>query len=275
MKVSDIMSREVVYTSPQCPLDEAIHLFETHPFRHLPVVDEGRMVGMISDRDVALATGWILSSYRGSRDGPGPESVGEIMRESVRCLPDHATVNQAANLFLEEKISALPLIADKELVGVITTTDLLRTCLDGDPGFDWKIREGSTVDAWMSSDVCTADPDMPLFDALDACKDEHVRHLPVVEGGKLVGMISDRDLRSGLGQEIASDMVAQGEGRLELAQTSVAALMATEVVTVAPRSSLKEAANLMLEHGFSALPVVEDGVLAGILTQTDILRSCC
>lgn len=275
MKVSDIMTREVIYASPACPLDEAIRLFETHRFRHLPVADDGKLVGMISDRDIALATGWILASYRSSEEGEGPQTVGEIMRTKIRCLPDHAPVNEAAALMLDERISALPLIKDKQLVGLLTTTDLLRICREDDPGFDWKIRPDATVDAWMSKDPVTVDPDMVLFDALDACKNVSVRHLPVVEKGKLVGMISDRDLRFGLGQEIASDMVAQGEGRMELAQTPVSALMATEVVTIERKALLSEAADLMLKYGFGALPVVDGRELAGIITMTDVLRSCC
>jgi CBS domain-containing protein len=275
MKVSEIMTREVLYAAPDCPLDEAIRLFETHGFRHLPVVESGRLIGMISDRDVALATGWILSSYRSSEDGNGPQTVGEVMKTGIRCLPDHATVNQAAALMLDDRISALPLLNDRLLVGLITTTDLLRTCRVDDPGFDWKIRPDATVSAWMSKEVRTIDPDMQMFDALDVCKDGAVRHLPVIEGGKLVGMVSDRDLRFGLGQEIASDMVAQGEGRMELTQTPISALMTTEVVTIGSKALLSEAADKMLERGFSALPVVDGDELVGIITQTDILRSCC
>lgn len=274
MNVTEVMTRDVVFAAPDCPLDEAIRLFESHSFRHLPVVDGKRLVGMISDRDIALSTGWILASHRAAGDDSGPQSVGEVMAKEVRSLDDDAEVRHAADLFLEERIGALPIVKDDLLVGILTTTDLLRACRAEDSGVDWRIREDATVENWMSREVKTVAPEAPMFDALDLCKQAEVRHLPVLEGTRIVGMVSDRDLRFGLGQEIVSDQVAQNEGRLEVCEISVDGVMTTEVVTVDIKDSLAKAADLLIEHGFSALPVLEGGKLAGILTHTDILRSC-
>jgi len=275
MKVTEIMSRDLVCAAPDCPLDEAIRMFEAHPFRHLPVVDSGQLVGMVSDRDISLSTGWVLASHRSHAEGSGPRAVSEIMRREVKSLGEEDEVASAAKLFLDERIGALPVIDEGRIVGLITTTDLLQACREDDPGFDWKIRPKDPVEKWMTADVHTVSPDTAIFDALDICHEKGVRHLPVVEDGQLVGMISDRDLRFGLGQEIVSDQVAQDEGRLEVSQTPVSALMTVEVITIGQDDLLTTAADRMLEHGFSALPVLKGGRLAGILTQADLLRSCC
>jgi acetoin utilization protein AcuB len=130
------------------------------------------------------------------------------------------------------------------------------------------------VGASMTTEVCTANPEMMMEDAIDLCQEHSMRHLPILEQGALVGMISDRDLRFGLGQEIVSDIRAQEEGRMEIPRTQVSALMSADVITIGADRTLEHAAETMLEHGFSALPVVRKGELVGILTNTDILRSC-
>lgn len=274
MNVSEIMTREVLSAAPDCPLDEAIHLLETRGFRHLPIVDDGRLVGILSDRDIALATGWMLAKNRNTIDGDIPRRVDEVMTRRVHSLPESAHATEAAIKILDHRISALPVLDGDILMGVLTTTDLLRVAAQEDGG-DWKIREGSEVAGWMTEEVKTVSPEMLLLDAVGLCTEAGVRHLPVVEGSHVVGMISDRDLRFGLGQEIVSDMVAQGEGRLELVQTPISSLMTSEVISLSRDQALLVAVELMLEHGFSALPVLDRGRLVGILTQTDVLRCCC
>ncbi|MCB9914621.1 MAG: CBS domain-containing protein [Planctomycetes bacterium] len=274
MKVAKVMTREVITVAPDCPLDEAIRLFESCRFRHLPVVEKGRLLGMISDRDIALSTGWILQAYRQDSEGSGPSTVGQIMHEHVRSVGPNAPLSEAATIVLDHRVGAVPVVTDGELQGLVTTTDLLRACHAPSADSDWRVPEGMLVQDAMTRDVRTAGPDMLMEDAIDLCQHESVRHLPVVESGRIVGMVSDRDLRFGLGQEIISDMLAQEEGRLEVPQTPLSALMSMEVVTIGAHESLAKAAEQILQHGFSALPVVKDGKLVGILTNTDILRSC-
>jgi len=275
MKIAEMMTREVFSAFPDCPLDEAIRIMETHGFRHLPVLDGGRLVGILSDRDIALATGWIPAHSRASRDTNHPRFVREIMTRQLHTLPGGALASDAAALILEHRISAVPILKEGRLAGLITTTDLLRGARKLDLDSDWRLRDGALVRDWMTGEVKTVSPDQQILEALGLCMEAQVRHLPVVADETLVGMISDRDLRFGLGREIASDLVAQGEGRMELAETPLSALMASDVVTIEPSQFMLEAADSMLEHGFSALPVVEDRRLVGILTQTDMLRSCC
>jgi len=270
-----MMTREVVTVPPDCPLDDAIRLFESCRFRHLPVTEKDRLVGLISDRDIALATGWILSNYRNAHESSGPKTVGEIMRVEVLTLGVDASIHEVAAVVLDHRIGAVPLLDGDKLVGIITTTDLLRASRTEPGQSDWHIRPEVRVRESMSTTLSIVEPDQTMEEAIDLCRNGSVRHLPVVEAGRLVGIISDRDLRFGLGQEIVSDLVAQEEGRLEVPRTPLSALMATDLVTIEPQAPLTAAADLMLKHGFSALPVLDGGRLIGIITQTDVLRSCC
>ncbi|MGR8930452.1 MAG: CBS domain-containing protein, partial [Gammaproteobacteria bacterium] len=103
---------------------------------------------------------------------------------------------------------------------------------------------------------------------------EKIRHLPVVEKGKLVGIVSDRDLYKALGPKSNSNAVEANKDNTQLYVVSqrVAHIMHRGVFTVAPDAMLSEAANLLVEHRIGALPVVENNKLVGILSATDILR---
>jgi acetoin utilization protein AcuB len=86
----------------------------------------------------------------------------------------------------------------------------------------------------------------------------HFRHLPVVYEGRVIGMLSDRDLRQYVGAE---------------GQTRVGVAMTENPLTVSPLSTVEEAARLLLQHQISGLPVVEGGTLAGIMTTSDVLQA--
>ncbi len=103
---------------------------------------------------------------------------------------------------------------------------------------------------------------------------EKVRHLPVVEKGKLIGIVSDRDLYKALGPKSNSNAVEANKDNTQLHVVSqkVAHIMHRGVYTVTPETLASEAASMMAEHRIGALPVVEKDKLVGILSATDILR---
>lgn len=130
----------------------------------------------------------------------------------------------------------------------------------------------------IAEDIMTPRPvtvteKVSIGDALNLLSEQGIRHLPVVRGGDLVGILSDRDF-GGLGVAIISD--AQGYDRLRarLAQP-VTMLMTGGVVSVGRDAEIGEIVELMLDEKLSAVPVVETGTqeLAGIVSYLDILRA--
>jgi len=99
------------------------------------------------------------------------------------------------------------------------------------------------------------------------------RHLPVVDDGRVVGILSQQDLLlATLEHGPGSNAAARAPRFLE--NTFVRDVMHTEVTTVRPEEAVGEAAKIMLQHGFGALPVVDaDGMLVGIVTELDIVRA--
>ena len=101
---------------------------------------------------------------------------------------------------------------------------------------------------------------------------EKIRHLPVVEKGKVIGIVSDRDLYKVLGPKNNSNVI-EGTSELHVVHKKVQNIMHRGVLTVHPESYVSEAASLMANNRVGALPVVDkDNKLMGIISATDILR---
>ena len=132
----------------------------------------------------------------------------------------------------------------------------------------------------MTTEPITVELDTPLGTAIAIMRGRGIRHLPVVDDdGRLVGVITDRDLRSALpGSVLASELPAEGgDGRpspdAELERIPVRQAMSWVVVTTQPEAPLRHAALVMLERRIGSLPVVDGGTLVGILTERDVLRA--
>jgi acetoin utilization protein AcuB len=122
----------------------------------------------------------------------------------------------------------------------------------------------------MQRGVVVVGPKQRLTELMPLMKGRGVRHLPVVDDGNLVGIISDRDLKAA----VASLLTSAGGPDLNavVERLTAADVMARNVVTVAPMFSVEEAAKLMVTKKISALPVTEAGQLVGIVTETDVLH---
>lgn len=125
---------------------------------------------------------------------------------------------------------------------------------------------------FMHAPVATVTPETPAREAARLLRARQIRHLPVVDrNGHLVGIVTDRDLRQVVFHPaVQARLSSTGEA---LGDLPVRDLMTWGVVTVAPWADLREAARLMHERKIGALPVVDDGRLVGILTETDVLRA--
>ena len=101
---------------------------------------------------------------------------------------------------------------------------------------------------------------------------EKVRHIPVVEKGKVIGIVSDRDLYKVLGPKNNSNVI-EGNSEMHVVHKKVQNIMRRGVITIHPDDYVSEAASIMANNRIGALPVVDkDNKLQGIISSTDILR---
>jgi acetoin utilization protein AcuB len=123
----------------------------------------------------------------------------------------------------------------------------------------------------MTEKPITVDLDTPVLEARQIMLGKRIRHLLVTDGPKLAGMVTDRDIRLNLPSPATS--LSVWEINYLLARLAVESVMTKALVTVSPGWDPRDAAVLMLDHKIGALPVVDNGELVGIITETDLLRA--
>ena len=129
------------------------------------------------------------------------------------------------------------------------------------------------VQDWMTRHLVTLPPEASVAEALTLCRERRIRHIPILEGGRLVGIVSDRDLRD------ASPALGDPERASALQEIRVGDVMTREVITADPQDSIEDAAQEMYELKIESLPVVAEesaaveGELLGIVTSSDVMRA--
>ncbi len=127
------------------------------------------------------------------------------------------------------------------------------------------------VKHWMTRDVITLTPDTSLYEAHRLMTEKRIRRLPVVDRGKLVGIVTLGDVRSA--EPSAASTLSVWEMNNLLAKLKVSEIMTREPTTISQEATISTVAEIMLEKKFSGLPVVdEEGKLVGIITESDIFR---
>ena len=117
----------------------------------------------------------------------------------------------------------------------------------------------------MVRGVITVSPETTAAEALALCREKGIRHLPVIEGGRMVGLISDRDLR------LATPALGDPKRAAALQKILVGDAMSREITTADPEDPIEQAAMAMHERKIGCLPVVEGDDLVGILTASDVM----
>ncbi len=121
----------------------------------------------------------------------------------------------------------------------------------------------------MKSPVVTAAPGDTLADLVTLSRQRHMGHFPVVEGDKVIGIITDRSLREASTHPAVYNLLLDLLASLD--RGLVEQIMIRDVITAPPETPVVEAVKLMREHKIGCLPVVRDGKLVGIVTASDLL----
>lgn len=128
---------------------------------------------------------------------------------------------------------------------------------------------------YMTEDPFFTTPEQTIGEAVSMMLQRHVRHLPVLRGGALVGMLSERDVRTAIGLPDTNKLLEDPERLLGLLSQPVSDLMSPRVISATFDRDLGECLDLMLEHHIGALPIVDAAGdrLVGIFTYVDGLRA--
>lgn len=260
--VGEIMTGDLVGLDCRASLDDAIELMESEGVRHLPILEGRRLVGVLSERDVLEATGWLPPSLRGALEAPTGDVASSMSKPVVSASPEDTLVTACLRI-VEWGVGCLPVLDNGFLAGMLSETDLLEAYGAACSGSLVAVDLDPRVEEAMTRDLTVADHRTPAEEALELLRSRGFRHLPVMADGELLGLVSDRDLRLSLGR-----------GQLE--GTPLSELFSPRLHSVTPTTRLSKVARVLVEEAIGALPVVagedEGGALLGLATTTDVLR---
>lgn len=190
MKVSQVMSSPVHCADSNVSVLEASRDMESRGIRRLPIIDRGRLVGIITQTDLIR----ILMTYGMWRD------VSEIMTLNVSGVDRKATVAEAARTMATKKISSSAVIEDGKVVGIFTERDMLKKiiALKKDP-------DHVKVEKVMSSPVVSVSGDCSVLSASKILEKNKIRKLVVIDDGQLRGILSQTDIFMAVKNKLQED----------------------------------------------------------------------
>ena len=132
-RISAIMTRNVVTVQVTDPLERAEQYFKKKHIRHIPVIEKGLIAGMLSYNDllrISFADSYSLADDFTSDSVYDMFSIDQVMVKNLTTVTPDMTVRSVAQIFTEKEFHALPVVEDDQLVGIITTTDVINFLLD-------------------------------------------------------------------------------------------------------------------------------------------------
>lgn len=259
MKIRDIMRREPITVWDTDPLGIAQRWMAKYHIRHLPVLAGGKLVGMLAERDLLQA--------RAHADGDEDwwrMPVREAMQPSPQTVHPDDSVTEVAGRMAYSKLDAFPVIDHGKLVGVVSVVDVL----------DAEVRDamasrGETAIGDLGDRPPVIRSDQPLFDAVTLMYDHHVHDLPVVDSdGRLVGMLSEADVRHAIGDP-AAYLDSTRSRRFDVQD-----VMETGVPTIAADRPIAELAHCFADPRREAVAVVDQtGTPVGVVSYIDALHA--
>ncbi|MEZ0319112.1 MAG: MFS transporter [Pyrobaculum sp.] len=209
----------------------------------------GSVVGIFGTRSLVKA----LSS------GARLDEPAESYAEKVPCIDVHSPVTEVFVALEQYNVRAVPVCEGGKPVGIVEARELVNEALGLRSALKKKVALRFSVYDAAPKELITISPNASLRDAVELMAKNNIGFLPVVEGGKLVGIISESDVLK---------IVAKDGGL----NKPVAEYVNTNPITVNKNATLRDAAELMVKHNIRHLPVVDDGKVVGIISIKDILK---
>ena len=276
IKAADLMTKNLITIDKSRKLSDALDLMLKKGVHRLIVTDNGKLCGIITAMDIMET----LGSYKYGRSTTSRLHVATAMTKNPLTVNPDASIKECAKLMVENRISSLPVVENDELVGIITTTDLLRA-------FAENFKNRFKVEDIMERNVPTVNRFHTVNHVVEVIEESGIDRVVVVEDGKPVGIITPSDLSfiylhdEGTGVRIKEIMFVRKEAsasrkryrHVKLLPIVAEDLMSEDLITTKKDEDAAEVAKTMLENRISSLPVVENDELVGIITKTTITKT--
>lgn len=256
MKVKDVMTKDIVVVDKDIDLQHVLTLMKKHEITKIPVMEEKKLTGIITDSMIAMK----LGSIHNKGIPPSRFHASSVTDKEMDVVSPEDTVKDILTRVGEPGPTLLCVVENDKLVGIVTKADLLHlvTC-------EKKLREIMRKQLFMIS------PDDRIIHARRLMIDNHVARLPVLNEGMLVGMLSDNEIAFALAKLKRS--IPRGKQKHRLDELNVREVMRSPAVWTEPNMTVAEAAKIMLKHNVGALPLLENNKIVGIVSRTDLLKT--
>lgn len=252
-----VLVKDVMSGSPVClKLDDlatkARSIIRKHGYRALPVVDDGKLVGIISRGDVLK-----VMSTRANI------SVKGLMTKNVVTVRPDENILSAAKNIIKYKVRQLPVVGPQSKpVGIISSMDIINALMEHD-----YVPSKDKVSEVMSRKIVYCRPEDELSDIWDRMLESGFAGLPVLDDKKVVGMVTRREVLKHGAFRIGTD-----SGKVK--SIMVRKAMRAPAITTVPDAGIQDAAKLMIENRILRLPVVDKSKkIVGIIDAEDILKA--
>jgi acetoin utilization protein AcuB len=317
--VKDIMSYNVKTLTLDDTIQTCLEIMTENKIRHVPVLDitadNGKkpyFIGIVSQRDVFRQISPYLEKV-GVADSDVKalsQLLVQIVTRNPKCASPETPIQQATKLMVENRVDSLPVLFDNELVGIITSTDVLRLfvklnaigqlypenvntvptrrfvdlLVGNSEKAVWALSTTlSTVKDIMTEEVVSLHEHDNLDEVMKVMQKGRFRHVPIVDGqNKLVGIMSDRDVLRLLPfrksqrkpqSEVFRAELFDVESKEPVLWQQLYRIMNRQVIHVQPNCSFHDAVKMLHDMKISCLPVTDDDKnLLGIATVTDVMR---
>lgn len=271
--ILNIATLEVVTAPPTTTIISAIKTMTSYGFGRLPIVDAGskRLIGFVTGVDVVDFLGGgirhnLLNKYEGNILAAINAEIREIMSPRIIYIKEKASIEDALKLMHEKNVGGLPIVNDDTKIRALVTEHDFTSLIAG-------VNTGLSVKEFMSPNVVTVGSKTTIEKTTKIMvQSGGFRKLPVTQDSVLMGMVTASDIMRYLGSGEAFKKVVTGDIK-ELMCQPINNLAHRDLVSTETEADLGETAQIMIDRGVGALPVMDGGSLAGIITKRDFIKA--
>lgn len=271
--IFSVATSEVVTAPPTTTIMGAIKTMVYYGFNRLPITDAGtnRLIGFVSSVDVVDFLGGgirhnlLREKYEGNIFVAINADIREIMSTRLTYVQEDASINDALDLMYKKNVGGLPVVdRDMRIKAIVAEEDFVAKMAG--------LKTGITVEEFMSSNVVTAPSHMTIGKTTKMMVQKGFRRLPTVQDGVLIGMVTAFDIMRYLGSGEALKQVVTGHIN-EVMEQPIKGLISRDLVGTERTSDLGDVSRKMIDYNVGSVPVMDGGLMVGILTARDFIRA--
>ncbi len=279
MNVAEIMSSPVYVLNADEPVSHARKLMLRYRISTLLVLNEGKMVGIVTKSDITNRLAQAEPLWRRRPIDQIPIKL--LMTESVITIYPEASISQAAALMLENGVHNIPVVKN-DIVGIVTRTDLVRYVAENSEEMKTKIPK------LMTEDIISVHRHHTINHVIDEMNRNEIERVIVKDdAGKPVGIISSKSLALNLLTDFQGELSTKsikmtrksspgGQKTYRYVKEvplTAEDIMVSPIASIDVNENVSAAAKKMIEEGVTALPVSDEEDIVGILSRTDIMKA--